>query len=40
MLYDIEFIRRVDGKAETLALEMVRGEVLNLLEKRLGCSFA
>ena len=24
MLYDIEFIRRVDGKAETLALDMVR----------------
>ena len=24
MLYDVEFIRRVDGKAETLALDMVR----------------
>ena len=24
MVYDIEFIRRVDGKAETLALDMVR----------------
>ena len=24
MVYDIEFLRRVDGKAETLALEMVR----------------
>ena len=24
MVYDIEFLRRVDGKAETLALDMVR----------------
>jgi hypothetical protein len=24
MVYDIEFIRRVDGKAETLALDIVR----------------
>ena len=24
MLYDVEFIRRVDGEAETLALDMVR----------------
>jgi hypothetical protein len=24
MVYDVEFIRRVDGKAETLALDMVR----------------
>ena len=24
MVYDIEFIRRIDGKAEALALDMVR----------------
>ena len=24
MVYDVEFVRRVDGKAETLALDMVR----------------
>jgi hypothetical protein len=24
MVYDVEFVRRVDGKAETLSLEMVR----------------
>ena len=24
MVYDIEFLRRVDGKAETLALDIVR----------------
>ena len=24
MLYDVEFVRRIDGKAETLALDMIR----------------